>query len=197
MFRRSVVEAVGGYRFEFAEDYDLWLRISERFEIANLQEVLVLYRIHPEQVSLSRLGEMEQWRLAVQAAASARTAGRPDPLEGVNEMTAAVLARLGIGERKVARAVRAERLSRAAVLAELDGTQARDLIRKAPDTGGPHATRSLEAARELLRANSCLACRRPLRAALHVGRALVRDPRYSSSRVAAWLGERVRAMLAG
>ncbi len=164
MFRRSAVAAVGGYRIDYVEDYDLWLRISERFDLANLPEVLVLYRIHRGQISLSRIDEMERLRLAVQAAARARTGGGADPLEGVNEVTPAVLERLGVSDREVAQAIRAEWLSRAAIVAELDSAQAGDLIREASAKLGPRAAHSLEAARQLLRAESCLESKQLLRA---------------------------------
>lgn len=46
MFRRSVALSVGGYRkaFETAEDYDLWLRMGELGELANIQLPLLKYR---------------------------------------------------------------------------------------------------------------------------------------------------------
>ncbi|MGH8676596.1 MAG: glycosyltransferase family 2 protein [Burkholderiales bacterium] len=53
-FRKAAVESVGGYRALSAghpEDYDLWLRLAERFELANLPEVLGCYRIHPAQIT--------------------------------------------------------------------------------------------------------------------------------------------------
>lgn len=42
MFRRSLVECVGGYRPEFvgAEDYDLWLRLSRKHRLAIIPKVL-------------------------------------------------------------------------------------------------------------------------------------------------------------
>ncbi|WP_162006662.1 glycosyltransferase family 2 protein [Roseimaritima sediminicola] len=48
MMRREAVEAVGGYRaeFEWIEDHDLWLRLSERGPLANLPDVLLCYRQH-------------------------------------------------------------------------------------------------------------------------------------------------------
>jgi len=196
MFRRSVVAAVGGYRIDYAEDYDLWLRISERFDLANLEEVLVLYRVHPGQISLSRIDEMERLRLAVRAAGRARASGLPDPLDGVDAVTPAVLARLGIDDREVERAARAEWFSRAAILAELDGGSARDLVGEASAKLGPRAAQSFEAARELLRAESCLASGRRLRAMGCVARALVRAPVYTSTRLGAWLAERSRGALA-
>jgi glycosyltransferase involved in cell wall biosynthesis len=53
MYRRSQVIQVGGYRkfYEFAEDYDLWLRILEVSSLANLTEEFTLYRIHGQQTS--------------------------------------------------------------------------------------------------------------------------------------------------
>jgi hypothetical protein len=43
----------GGYRpaYRHAEDYDLWLRLSEAGSMANLPDRLVDYRIYPDQVS--------------------------------------------------------------------------------------------------------------------------------------------------
>jgi hypothetical protein len=57
MFRANVISNLGGYREEalHAEDYDLWLRIIEHYDVANLGEILVQYRIHPNQVSQRKL----------------------------------------------------------------------------------------------------------------------------------------------
>ena len=46
MFRRQCIKQVGAYRPEFrwTEDYDLWLRISERFQVANVEAPLYLWR---------------------------------------------------------------------------------------------------------------------------------------------------------
>ncbi|AMN39122.1 glycosyltransferase family 2 protein [Rhodoplanes sp. Z2-YC6860] len=44
--RGDILRSLGGYRqaLDGAEDYDLWLRISERAELANLPEFLLSYR---------------------------------------------------------------------------------------------------------------------------------------------------------
>lgn len=81
MLRTALVRRLGGYRaaFEAAEDYDLWLRIAETAEVANLPEALIRYRWHPGNVTQRK--EVRQCfsvRLA-QHAAAARRAGRPDP----------------------------------------------------------------------------------------------------------------------
>lgn len=42
MMRKTVYELVGGYReaFQYSQDYDLFLRIAEQFQVENLSEVL-------------------------------------------------------------------------------------------------------------------------------------------------------------
>jgi glycosyltransferase involved in cell wall biosynthesis len=76
MIRRTAFVTVGGYRQEFepAEDLDLWLRLAEVGQIANVPEALVRYRIHPESVSQQRRKAQSQavWR-AVRSAAIRRS----------------------------------------------------------------------------------------------------------------------------
>jgi glycosyltransferase involved in cell wall biosynthesis len=83
IMRRSAVEAVGGYRpvFEPAEDYDLWLRLSERFDLGNLFEVLLRYRIHDDQVSARQLSKQVMGRLGAQACAKLRRKIGRDPAQ--------------------------------------------------------------------------------------------------------------------
>lgn len=52
-FRREAVLAVGGYRPEalHVEDYDLWLRLLQRWSMAAIERPLIRYRIHPSQVT--------------------------------------------------------------------------------------------------------------------------------------------------
>ena len=83
MIRRRVFLDVGGYRtaFDLAEDYDLWLRISERADMANLTEVLAYYRSHPAQVSV-RYGRRQAALAGLALAAAAkRRRGEPDPIQ--------------------------------------------------------------------------------------------------------------------
>jgi glycosyltransferase involved in cell wall biosynthesis len=57
MYRRSAVFKAGFYRETFpqVEDWDLWLELSRLGEIANLQDVILLYRRHDKQISNSKL----------------------------------------------------------------------------------------------------------------------------------------------
>ncbi len=56
MLRRDAVQAVGGYlpEAEWVEDFDLFLRLSERGELAILPEILLRYRQHPQSVNRTR-----------------------------------------------------------------------------------------------------------------------------------------------
>jgi len=60
LIRRSVYEAVGGVdsRFVRAQDYELCLRLAEKAEVAQVDEVLYHYRDHPR--SISRVHTYEQ-----------------------------------------------------------------------------------------------------------------------------------------
>ena len=53
MIRRSVLPPGPAYRSRilYAQDYDLWSRLSFRTELANLPEVLLIRRVHPDMVT--------------------------------------------------------------------------------------------------------------------------------------------------
>lgn len=98
--RKDVFLAIGGYRASFpdAEDYDLWLRIAERSKLANLEAVVLKYRLHPSQVSQRKLEQQAFSHLAAQVSAGSRRNGNPDPFISVREITPAVLSALGVSE---------------------------------------------------------------------------------------------------
>lgn len=60
MARRKVFDKYR-YRenYQLAEDYDLFIRASTEFRLANLPEVLLRYRRHPSQATISKRGVME------------------------------------------------------------------------------------------------------------------------------------------
>jgi len=84
VFRRAEILALGGYRpfFAQAEDYDLWLRVAERHDLAMLPEPLLLYRLHGSQVSWRRIEQRILSELGAVACAHARQLGRPDGGDG-------------------------------------------------------------------------------------------------------------------
>jgi glycosyltransferase involved in cell wall biosynthesis len=59
VLRRSPVLEAGGYRAEFrnAEDYELWLRLSRRYDLANIPIPLLRYRLSPGGMTLARKWE--------------------------------------------------------------------------------------------------------------------------------------------
>lgn len=100
LIRKEAFDRVGGYRIvmTYSHDYDLALRISEHYRCANLDRVLVKYRIHPNQVSLSKRHRQTLCKLAAQASATLRRAGKTDLLSTIREITPASLISMGVTE---------------------------------------------------------------------------------------------------
>lgn len=75
MIRRSAMMAVGGYRTEFpgAEDLDLWLRLSEVGKLANVDQVLMRYRMHCQSITWqTRATQIDSAQRAVKEASQRR-----------------------------------------------------------------------------------------------------------------------------
>lgn len=53
IYRRAAIQALGGYRGEFypTEDLDLWLRLGEHGQLANLRGPVLRYRLHDASIS--------------------------------------------------------------------------------------------------------------------------------------------------
>ena len=88
-FRKDVALRVGGYLdglHTTGEDHDLWLRMAEVGKLANLPDVLIRYRIHDRNVSLSAADR--ERRLAV----TLETLGRAFARRGITDRVPAKLA---------------------------------------------------------------------------------------------------------
>ena len=76
MFRKEMLTKTGWYDQGAvpSEDYDLWLRVSEHFDIGIIPQVLVQYRHHPTQISRTDGGNLmkEKARIAVERAKKRR-----------------------------------------------------------------------------------------------------------------------------
>ncbi|HWG75640.1 MAG TPA: glycosyltransferase [Steroidobacteraceae bacterium] len=59
MARLQPIRELGGYQGDFAEDLDLWLRLGEKGELANLPEAVLRYRLHCASVS-ERVGHRQR-----------------------------------------------------------------------------------------------------------------------------------------
>ena len=116
MIRSETIRRVGGYRRAFVgcEDYDLWLRISEVADLANLGDVLLLYRMHDDQVTWARAEQRIMSELAAVACATRRRSGLDD---GVADQTAAIdramLIEMGIPPAEIDRQLRQRTLGTA------------------------------------------------------------------------------------
>jgi Glycosyl transferase family 2 len=106
LLRKEALVRAGGYRGAFApaEDYDLWLRITEHFHCANLEDVVLKYRLHPQQLSLRKRKQQTLGILAAQRSAAMRQEGEEDIFNSVDVITPEVLTRLGVTESTQERA---------------------------------------------------------------------------------------------
>jgi len=77
MLKRAGIDAIGFYHdeFRYAQDYDLILRISEKFAIDNLDEPLYFYRIHEGAISESKACEQEMAAMIAKEVARLRKKG--------------------------------------------------------------------------------------------------------------------------
>ena len=97
LLRREALVRSGGYRDAFApaEDYDLWMRVSEHFDCANLGKVVLRYRMHPQQVSVRKKKQQVLGMLAAQRSAAIRRTGQTDPFDTIREITSDLLVEYG------------------------------------------------------------------------------------------------------
>lgn len=87
MFRAECIEKVGRYREEFmsAQDYDLWLRISEVYDMANIPELLYKWRLDINSISVNRKSQQDKYALlAIELAKERRRFGK-DRLQTLKE----------------------------------------------------------------------------------------------------------------
>jgi hypothetical protein len=99
-FRTEVVHAIKGYRAAFvaAEDYDFWLRIAERWEVANLPESLTNVRRRAQSYSFTHVRQQVISSLAAWAASAQRRTGRPEPIDQEEPISRDQLRTLGASD---------------------------------------------------------------------------------------------------
>ena len=103
---KKAFDRAGGYRNAFApaEDYDLWLRVTEHFQCSNLEDIVLKYRIHSQQVSLRKRKQQTLGILAAQRSAALRQEGKRDVFGSVDAITPELLTKLGVPESTQERA---------------------------------------------------------------------------------------------
>ena len=152
--RREAVIAVGGYRraFDPADDYDLWIRLSERYALANMPDVLVDYRWHGNNTTARRRREQALAAHIAKLAALERQLGRLDPTIGLEKLCVADLDRFDLPERE--RASILQDLSEAGLVAYGATGETRhlaDVEESLFARGHPRDARASAVARRLLR----------------------------------------------
>ncbi len=103
MMRKDNFLQLNGYRevYQLAGDYDLWMRMSEQFKLANLSEPLIYWRMHAGQVTNCNVRKHTIYTLVAQRAARMREKTGSDPLENVEAVTPEVLSELDISEGRI------------------------------------------------------------------------------------------------
>jgi glycosyltransferase involved in cell wall biosynthesis len=132
LLRRDAVLALGGYRaaFRSAEDYDLWLRLSESHPLRAVPEVLLDYREHGGQTAWREIEQRVFAELGARAAARARRAGLPDPADGAAAIDHAWLRDAGVSEAEIVATLTSRALGTAKdALAAGQGRAARAALR--------------------------------------------------------------------
>ena len=188
-FRRSALEEVGGYREipgTAVEDYDLFLRIAERYRVANVPAYLGAWRVHAANSSQD-VTDMARWTLEVQGASRLRLRGEADPLDERLELrppTDAELAQLGISSDELRRAVFGGHLMWVDLLLAVRDPKAAMMhvaaARRVMDAAHCNERSSYLVAR----ARAEFAVRRPVRSVLSASSAFLLAPRLTSRSLA-------------
>ena len=90
LFIKKDIMSVGSYRsfYEYAEDYDLWLRVNESYKIGNINQFLTDYRVHSSQLTKSKLKRHVWAVLAVKESLGLRISGLPELHESFPDISA-------------------------------------------------------------------------------------------------------------
>jgi hypothetical protein len=109
MLRAEAFVAAGGYRpaYQPAEDYDLWVRLAERYELANLAEPLLYYRVYPKQVSVRQLEQQILSVVGARATARQRAETGTDRSPPDHLITRELLRQWGVSDTTLAEAMAA------------------------------------------------------------------------------------------
>jgi glycosyltransferase involved in cell wall biosynthesis len=100
VFRTEAFRTVNGYRRAFApaEDYDLWLRMAERWQLANLPEPLVKVRRRAQSLSFTSARQQVISRLVAWSASAIRRAGGTDPICQEEPVSRELVRSLGVSD---------------------------------------------------------------------------------------------------
>lgn len=85
MFRKECLETVGYYReqFRYTQDYDLWFRISDKYEVANIERILYKFRRNSHTISRKKLSKQLDYHLLTIELAKERSRRGEDSLSNI------------------------------------------------------------------------------------------------------------------
>ena len=85
MAKKDDLMQLNGYREEFkhSQDYDLWLRLIESFEVANLEKLLYVRVISPDSISFVNKEKQKRYADLARDCYRARKAKAKEPLSGL------------------------------------------------------------------------------------------------------------------
>lgn len=173
--RTAVHRAHGGFRPEYSpsDDYDLWLRISERHKIANLPKILFQYRVHSSSLSHENAIRDAIAASIIRRAGRLRRAGAVEPIARTPVDHPDNLAALGVTRAELDRDVGEFMLGKAFTVMARDPALAESYLAAARDRLG-----AIDARRLVTLYRGCVegawAAGRPL-AAARFGAKMVRE----------------------
>jgi glycosyltransferase involved in cell wall biosynthesis len=158
---RRAFDEVGGFRRLYAdsEDLDLWLRLADHHELANLPETVVRYRVHRGSASARRVERQSMTSLAARLSALARAEGRPYPFEHADRIDRETLLAHGATQEDMTRTFvsvgtsLAKGLHRSGEVAAAESLL-EDLLARARSSGSRELADRVRAARSRLEAES-------------------------------------------
>jgi len=103
MARLEIMRELGGYRPQYlnGEDYDLWLRLVERYRLANLPDVLLRHRQHTKKISVTGHPQQLISTIVARQAAVCRRVGGTDPTDTMKTLSLETLSKLGMQNTEI------------------------------------------------------------------------------------------------
>lgn len=108
MMRKAAFDQCGGYRVQFrtSSDFDLWLRMGEEFNLANLADAVVDYRWHGANATSKSSFSMALSAHIAKQSAILRRRGEPDPVNGWSTLELGHLSTFAMPEEEKSRTYR-------------------------------------------------------------------------------------------
>jgi glycosyltransferase involved in cell wall biosynthesis len=88
MLRKKQLNVIGKYRnaFKYSQDYDCWIRLSEKYRVANIDKILYKFRMLPKSISQKRFSDQIDYHLLAIEARKKRKLNGNDYIEKLQEM---------------------------------------------------------------------------------------------------------------